>query len=493
MAKSTEFTTTLQENVLAVLGFNDENGKIVANLIDPSIFEGDYQKMAERCVSYIHQYGRTLGRAHIRDIISDVLDNPDDKSRITFLQMIDQMYALSQEMDTRYIMDRLSTFVRLQTLKKTTIEVAEKLQSGQEHSITEVEDLWHRILKADTVGFVPGLRMTEVDRVLDFIRSQHTEFYTGIHVLDERQIVPSRGTTDLFIASTGMGKSWWLINIGKQALLQRKKVLHVTLEMSEEEVAGRYYQAFLSIGRSSGKSVVTEFDKDDSGNVHGLSVVGVDSEYNLTSPWAGEELKTYISVTGTLLQNIVIKRFSTGSLTVRNLEAFLDTLERTTGFIPDMVIVDYLGLLYVDARDYRLSLGRTYKDLRGLAGDRNFALPTAHQANRSGAEAQLVGITDVSEDWSLTGTADQVFTYSATPMELRYNLGRIYVGKARNDRDKFTIAISRNYTLGQFCVDGYLIDDDYWGLLKDLNGSDDDDDDSSDRYDSSEDGDEWED
>ena len=469
MSNKPEFTASLQENVLAVLGFDNANSKIIAGLIDSSLFEGDYQLIAERCIEYIREYGHAPGRAHIHDILSDILEDEDSKSKRTIARIIDQMHALSAEMDTRYILDRLSKFVRLQTLKRTTLEVAEKLQSGQEHSIGEVEALWHSILKADQVGFSPGMRGTAISRVIEHVRTQHSEFYTGIPIFDQRGIVPSRGTADLLIGPTNTGKSWWLVNLGKQAVIQRKKVLHITLEMSEEEVGARYYQTFCSVGSVDKTSMVTEFERDDEDRVVGMRFSKFESDFTLNSPWARDELKAYISASGKMFDNLIIKRFPTGSLTIAQLEAYLDTLVRIEGFVPDMVILDYLGLLKVaHNKEFRLALGDAFKDARGLAIERNHALVTANQSNRTGATAQVVGLADIAEDWSLTGTADQVFTYTSTPMEQAYNLARIFAAKVRTRRGRFMIAITQNYAVGQFCLDSYILNDEYWDMLKRL-------------------------
>ena len=60
---------------------------------------------------------------------------------------------------------------------------------------------------------------------LDVLRlsfeKQQGEFSTGIKELDQRNIVPTRGALSIFIAPSGFGKSWFLIHLGKQALMQR--------------------------------------------------------------------------------------------------------------------------------------------------------------------------------------------------------------------------------------------------------------------------------
>ena len=85
-------------------------------------------------------------------------------------------------------------------------------------------------------------------------RHEYDEFVTGIAVLDRRQVVPARGTLNILLGVTSHGKSWWLINLGKHALMHRKKVLHVTLELSAAEVQNRYLQNFFAVAGFDTKS-----------------------------------------------------------------------------------------------------------------------------------------------------------------------------------------------------------------------------------------------
>jgi hypothetical protein len=159
---------------------------------------------------------------------------------------------------------------------------------------------------------------------------------------------------------------------------------------------------------------------------------------------------------------LVIKKFPTRGLTVNQLRAYLDTLEATENFIPDMIILDYIGIMKTDERNHRISLGRTFEDFRGLCEERNAAGVTAAQVSRAGAEAQFVKSTHVSEDWSLITTADTAVTYTATEEEESLGLARLFVAKGRGEKDKFGVIISQSYAMGQFCLQSAPLVADYY-------------------------------
>ena len=55
---SDRLTATLQENIITVLAYDDDNGKTIARMVDGSLFEGDYRVMAERCIDFWHRHGQ---------------------------------------------------------------------------------------------------------------------------------------------------------------------------------------------------------------------------------------------------------------------------------------------------------------------------------------------------------------------------------------------------------------------------------------------------
>jgi hypothetical protein len=80
-----------------------------------------------------------------------------------------------------------------------------------------------------------------------------------------------------------------------------------------------------------------------------------------------------------------------------------------------------------------------------------------------------VGMEHVAEDWSLTNTADIVLSFSATAAERQRGLGRMYVGKARDEEDKFGVLMTQSYRMGQFCLDSVMLDlKSYFAMFDDL-------------------------
>ena len=155
------------------------------------------------------------------------------------------------------------------------------------------------------------------------------------------------------------------------------------------------------------------------------------------------------------------------------LDAFLDNLEVTHKFIPDILILDYIKLMKTDAKNLRVSLGRTFEELRGLAIRRNLALVTAAQGNRTSMGAEWVRASHTAEDISLVQSADVAITYSQKPEEKKRGLARLYVDKFRHDEDKFGILLTQSYRLGQFVLNSMELEPAYWDYLKEDEVADD--------------------
>lgn len=476
MAVAERITGAQQENLLTLLAHDDKHGKIIAQSINPELFEGEYREFAERFVRYWKKYKKAPG-VHAADLFSDVIEDKQNRKRKTYERILRNMSQMIDGVNVDYVMQTLRTFTRGQTMKDAVLKAAEKLNEDKDTSINEVEIMFAELLRAREHQFNAGLSLLDVDRVMRYLETHYSEFRTGIAPLDRRNIGPTRGGVLLWLAPTGLGKSWALGHCGKHALLQRLKVLHVTLEMAEEESAMRYYQQLFSISK---RKEIVRVPKLLYHKNKPMLFRDVGADQKIVPAFAFEDwsarrrLKREIEPWQVRIPFLRIKQFPPRSLTIDGLRAYLDALEAVEGFVPDMIILDYVGIMYTDPKNHRITQGRVMEEFRALCIERNAAGVTAAQVNRAGAKADLVRATHAAEDWSLIQTADVAITYSQTLAEKRHGLARLFVDKARSEADKFGMVITQAYPIGQFALQAAKLSRAYVQYLEDIGAEDDD-------------------
>jgi Straboviridae DNA replication helicase len=465
---------SLQENIVTMLAYSDEHGKLVANLIDPNLFEGELRVIAERAQNYWHQHGQAP-KGHTADLVSEIIEDPTNKKAQTYRRILISMLQLSEQINTKYVLEQLKSFTRTQRLKAAILRSAEQLEAKQEMGVQEVEEIWNDILHSRDLTFDPGTYLLDYGSMLEYLRRRDVEFTMGIPQLDQRHFVPMRSAVMLILGPTGKGKSWALVHVGKQALMQRKKVVHITLELGMEETKQRYYQSIFAIPKREAQELSrTTLKFDRFGKFDGFGSSQIKADFAFDSDLITDELETRVMHFGSRFGNLLIKKFPMRSLTINGLRGYLDNIEITEKFIPDIMILDYIGVMKTDSRNPRISLGHVFEEFKGICDERHIAGVTAQQVSKIGARADFVRMTHVAEDWSLTNTADQVLTYSCTDTEERYGLARLYVDKARSEESKFGILITQNYSTGQFCLESAALEQRYFDYLSDLKQESDD-------------------
>jgi len=463
----------LQENLISLLCFDDANGKIIRGTISVALFEGEYKEIAQKAYNFIDNYKQVPGE-HIADLFAEFLEAHDDKAKL-YDHILTNLFIVQEDLkqgdvNIQYIMDQLAVFVRRQEIKDAIMQSAQLLQNNDPDALDEIDTILTNGLKGRLQVFDSGTFIRDTDKSLEFLEANSETFPTGIPEFNDHCVGPARKELFLFMAPPKRGKTWALINFGRRVIQARLKVCHVTLEMSETRMAQRYLQNIFAISKRDAKTLEMFFKRNPDGTFLDLDLQTVNSKLLFSDPQIRRKLinkinrKTYRS----LVDRLVIKQFPSGSLSVTQLTAYLNLLEEREKFIPDLLIIDYPDLMAVDINNFRHSIGHIFVKLRGLAVERNIALVTATQANRSGASAKQVSDINVAEDFSKIATADSVVTYSQTEAESQYKLARLYVSNGRNDEDKFTVLISQNYNIGQFVIDSIKMDKNYWGKLEDF-------------------------
>jgi replicative DNA helicase len=435
----------LEDNVLTALCWSDQHAANVSMQVPAELFATRaYREIAEKAIDHLQRYN-IPPKGHLRDLLEDKLRRGDEG--ILLKRTLDAMEELQANFQPEFVLEQLQHFIAMRKLSMAVEQAADALNEG------DVDKAREALFEQDLAPKqTPGIWLNDPKRALSFLDHRDEDFFSSdIDVLDDLGVRPRRKTLTLMIAAAKRGKSTWLVGVGKRAILHHQKALHITLENSEELTSKRYTQALFAMAADSRDASirVPVFKRDSLGRC--LSIEHDVLTPEVLRPEARKQLGKRLSA---LRGKLLIKEFPTSTLTIAQLNAYLDVLERAESFIPDLLIIDYPDLMAVgDVRDMRVNLGKLFAQLRGIGVARNMAVVAVTQGNRSSDHARTVTAGMVAEDWSKIGTADTVLTYSQTSEEKEIGLARVLVAAARDARDKYVVMISQSYATCQFCID----------------------------------------
>lgn len=462
-----QLTGSLQENVLTLVASSDEFCKLVILNVPLELYSNKIMRdLATQVYNYVHLYG-VAPKEHLVDLVEDKLDGPDGE---VMQHVLENIQALLQAgFNKMFVVNQLSRFVRQQHLKSAVVGVIEAAEKGD---VAQADEILDKYRKTSYEQFSPGLTLAQHAASLGAQDGTQRLFSTGIKEFDAANLGPARGELHLFLAPPKRGKTWWLLNLTKMALLARLRVVYITLEVSPAILAGRLFQSVFSMTKNEadtangGRFVVDNEGKLIEIRVEDYERMALTSKKGIAKIKQNYARKTQIA---RLTENLIIQSFPTGSLKLKELGAYLENLVTFHRFMPDVVIIDYADLMHVDLRNYRLALGMLYKDLRGLAVERNVAMVTASQTNRASLTARTITEGHAAEDISKIAIADVAITYNQTPEEREMQAARLFVAVARNSRDKWYTNIGQSYSTGQFCTESMIVPARTWdGLLPSL-------------------------
>lgn len=210
---------------------------------------------------------------------------------------------------------------------------------------------------------------------------------------------------DDFVVNHNCGKSHALVHFGSSAIRSGRNVVHYTFELNERVTGIRY------------DSHLTEIPSLDC--------------YDRK-----EEIKEFYKQNSKKFGRLMIKYFPTGQASCHTLRTHLEKLSHK-GFIPDLIVVDYAGIMRsADRNDLlRLELKKVCEELRSLAEDMGVPVWTAIQSNKEGSNSDVVDLTNLAESYSQAHVADFVLGISRQSSQKATGFGTMFVAKNRAGRD----------------------------------------------------------
>lgn len=204
----------------------------------------------------------------------------------------------------------------------------------------------------------------------------------------------AKKTLNAVIAASGSGKSAFLCHLAAATMRQGLDVLYITMEMAEERISERIDANLMKVNIND----IENFDKE-----HFL-----DKIEKIKSKSCGK---------------LIVKEFPTSSAHVGHFRALLEELKVKKGFVPKLIVVDYLNICCSS----RIRMGGsinsyTYikfiaEELRGLAVEYDVPIWSATQTTRDGLSSTDIEMSDTSESVGLIYTLD-LYLAMMSPEEL---------------------------------------------------------------------------
>ena len=408
-----------QAELLAIIVNDRKFLSETAHLMEPKYFTTKYHKaIASIALDHFKKYKSPASKAVMKAELKEYVNKHEDFLYLGTYAALEGKYTPGLE-SRGYYRDKLLNFAQMQAMKVAWSKALDELEKPQQD--------WEKVrsIMKDAIGVDvrPDLGLdyfaSLADRYAEDDEAKDNDiFTTGLVKLDESMNNGGmrRGELHGVMAPPGVGKSLFMTMLTMKNLLAGKKVLFVSCEMSEMDIAWRLDAMLSKVGIKSLK-----LQADDVLQKIGQVHEGLADK-----------------------RPLIIKQFPAGMCSVDTIRSLCESLD-TEGFRPDLLVVDYVGEMKLNkVIKKHEALEQVVSELHGLGVERQMCVFTAMQPNREAATAMNGGVIDASmlgDSYGQLRPLDGFYTLNQSPAEKTQNLGRLWVEKVRAGVAKILIHV----------------------------------------------------
>ena len=387
-----------QEGLVQIIYEDRPFADQITEVLNTNFLELEYLRIfVSKITNYRDRYGMHPSAEAMITMLRTDLDNENE----TLQKQVKDYFAKitsKEATDVPYIKEQSLDFCRKQNLKEAMMKSVGLLQTCSFDEISKTINDSLKLGSDNNFGY---------DYLIDFekrfVPKHRLPVTTGWKQIDDI-CGGGLGKSELgvVIAPTGAGKSFCLVHLGAQGLKEGKVVVHYTLELGDTIIATRY------------DSCLTGYPLSD--------IINFKEEVY-------DEIK---DIEGKL----IVKEYPTKSASTNTIKSHLSKLLKR-GIKPGLIIVDYADLLrpVVVRKEKRNELESIYEELRGISTEFQCPIWTASQTNRSGLNAEVITMEQISEAFNKCFVADFIFSVSRTIEDKQNNQGKMFIAKNRNGPD----------------------------------------------------------
>lgn len=397
-----------------------------AQHIKPIYFKDDiYQQVAKLLINY-HNKNKEATTTETNVLKSIAEANPEEyscfftKSENKFEKDVFNNVLLDNTLTDwhdnylagEYSLNLLKEFVEWNKFSESLLDLNKEIRNALEFGNNKFDNP-KEFLDYSKREFVENsTAVIDIDLGSNFIKeSSHKvvseyRMKTGHDIMD-RWLDGGYGKGELLIlsATSGGGKSALMVDLAAKAYRAGKKVLIVSLEMSETTYIKRLASNIL-------KDVTLQNYDNNVDNIAELlknAQIPVDAQ-------------------------LIVKYYHPGTATVGDISAYIKRVKDEMKIEFDLIFVDYIGILKIDGQENSYNKYKQASiELRAMASIHGCQVITASQVNRSGMDKTALGLNDIAESMAIVHNADNIIAIQPRNNEdIAQGVMRISPLKVRN-------------------------------------------------------------
>lgn len=404
---------TKERELLVRLITDDRVAKELSPIIKPQFMTSPYGKII---LPWIIQYVKEFERCPDTDIETlyqrnrDTIISEDEVDSVR--EFIVSLSELHDELPTManvdfYIKDSID-FLKKQSVEYLITNLRENILDNK---IAKAEQL---IANYNIVSKPEGtcIDQNDIAYIKELLKKEDEVAFEFSGDLGEVIGKFYKGDLSTFLGAAKRNKSFWLWHIVQTAIRQNRTCMFISLEMREEQVNRRMVMSMM--GKPMNDMHVdfpcfTPFDNNDKEFI-------VDSKKRFFEGINPDDESVDSFFKEFKLHHregwFKIFNFPTGSFSVDDLETLLDNEGHYHNFYPEVVVIDYAGLMKSGLKgnaEERHKINDIYLHLRGMAQKRNIHICTATQTNRSGMK-NSADADNIGEDYRIVTHVSKLIT-----------------------------------------------------------------------------------
>jgi replicative DNA helicase len=370
----------------------------ITEVLDINFLELEYLRVfVQKIIDFRLKYQKHPSIDAVIAIMRTDLQDEDEVVQKQVREYFARMHT-KEVTDIEYIKEQSLDFCKKQNLKEAMLKSVNLLQNC---SFDEISTVINDALKLGSDNNFGYDYMADFEaRFQPKHRNPLTTGWSDIDVICGGGL--GKGELGVVIAPTGAGKSMVLVHLGAKAIQEDRTVVHYTLELQDTIIASRYDSCITGYPLSD----IITFKEEIYEQINGID------------------------------GKLIIKEYPTKSASTNTIHAHLSRLVKR-GIKPGLIIVDYADLLrpVVVRKEKRSELESIYEELRAMSTEFQCPIWTASQTNRSGLNAEVITMEQISEAFNKCFVADFIFSVSRTVEDKQKNEGKMYIAKNRNGPD----------------------------------------------------------